>query len=657
MITVSSTFANTDVLPANSHGPYVINGGSPVTLSAGAPNSNASYEWDLGDGATATTPTVVHTYGDDGIYIAKLKVTVNEPGGAVSRHFAIIQAKNVPATVSVGPNRTVNEGDNVSFEGTFSDPQWLETHSAMWDWGDSQKPDVGVVAETHNPPAAQGTVTGSHAWGDSGSYPVTLSVMGDGGAVGRAQATVTVLNVPPKVEAGRSLFAYPCTVLTLEGRFTDPGWLDAHAGFWDFGDGTGLQRAVVRETNKPPAAKGAVIASHIYRECGDYEALCTVIDDDGGVGKGARTIKVVDIRNRHFEHGFHVRQSGGVANHWEPYFAKVPTLSSAQDLNPLIVSATSGSDVFLPEEYYVHSGERSQRIRFSGKSRAGILQRVGANPDWDYQISIWYSLSEQAGGVSELIRDVDDPADMSAPVGGIARLGIDPKGGTDPSAQSIVWSEGYIRQHWAQLTVRGVAQADAVTAFLEGQGSGRLTFDVCFDDASLVAVQPFCVPSKGSDVCVDFSGLKAGLMVPAVYVRDGFAFAALDKQPQLITSSGQPAGENKLQLRPRGLEIDFPFQADAARITVGNVAAVPVGITAYDSQGQVAGNATTSAGQAVQTIQILASGMTNLRVLGKEESLLVKVCIHPQPGQKSPNQAGENENSTLGKASNAVGGR
>jgi len=644
MITVTSTYANTDVLPANSHGPYIVNGGSPVTLSSGAPNPNASYAWDLGDGTTATTATVVHTYGDDGIYLAKLTVTVNEPGGAISRHFAIIQARNVPANVNAGPNRTINEGAITSFEGTFSDPQWLESHTAMWDWGDSQKPDEGVVTETHNPPAAQGTVTGMHAWGDSGTYPVTLSVEGEGGAVGRSQATVTVLNVPPKVEPGHHVFSYPCTVLTLEGRFTDPGWLDRHAGFWDFGDGSGPQRAVVRETNQPPAAKGVAIASHVYHECGDYEALCTVIDDDGGVGRAARTITVVDIQNRNFEQGFHLRQAGGVANHWEPYFAKVPTVSGApDDLNPLIVAGVGGGDVFLPEEYYVHSGERSQRIRFSGKSRAGILQRIGANPDWDYQISSWYSLSEQAGGVSELIRDVDEAADMAAPIGGIARLGIDPRGGTDPSAQSIIWAEGYLRERWAQLSVRAIAQAHAITIYLEGQGGGRLAVDVCFDDAALVAVQPFCPPRKSAEICVDFSGLQAGTTVPAVYVRNGFTFTALDKRPQLITAAGQPIDVNKLEMHPRGLEVDLPVVADDAQITISNALAVPVEIIAYDSQGHVVGHGATSSGATVQTVEIRASGIVTLRIIGKEqESMLVKVCIHPQAGQRRPAQEIQN---------------
>jgi hypothetical protein len=652
MIKVVSTFANTDVVPANSHGPYVVNAGSPVNLSAGVPNPNATYQWELGDGATAATPSVVHTYGDDGLYIAKLMVTVNQPGGATSRHFALIEARNVPPTVSAGPNRTVNEGDPVAFTGTFSDPAWLESHQAMWDWGDSQRPDLGVVAETHNPPAAQGTVTGSHAWGDSGTYPVTLTVQGEGGAVGRSQTTVTVLNVPPTVDAGRPMFAYPCCVLTMEGHFTDPGWLDSHAGFWDFGDSTGLQRAVVRETNQPPAAKGVAISSHVYHECGTYQAICTVIDDDGGVGKSSTIIQVVDIRNAGFEQGFHLRQSGAVANHWEPYLAKVPVIAGSEEFTPLSIAPTSGTDIFLAEEYLVHHGERAQRIRFQGKSRAGILQLVGANPGWDYQVTVSYSLSEQAGGVSQLIKDEDDPTGMlpTGSVGGVARLGIDPKGATDPSAPSILWSEGYTRRHWAQLSVRVTAQADGVTIYLEGEGAGGLAVDVCFDDAALVAVQPFCPPTeppKDQWLCVNFSDLKTGTRMPPIFVKDGFRFIALDNLPQLIVGLGVPAGQNKLQFHPRGLEVDLPFVADAVRVTISDELSVPVQLTAYDASRHVVGQTTTARGAgAFQTLEIQGPGINSIAVTGKEEQAVVEICAHPQIPNSAPVRTGGQSRTT-----------
>jgi PKD repeat protein len=636
MFNAISQFAATEIVFAKSGGPYVVNGGTPVLLKAGLISANASYNWNLGDGATANTPSIVHTYGKDGIYIAHLTVTVNQPGGVTSQHFGLIQVRNVPPVVNAGPAKTVKEGDVVPFAGSFSDVQWLETHNATWDWGDSQKPDQGVVTETHTPPLGQGTVTASHAWGDDGTYTVTLSVQDEGGAIGRGQTTITVLNVPPTVDAGPAMFAYPCCVITLTGKFTDPGWLDKHAGFWDFGDCSGPQRAVIREKNDPPAGAGVAIASHTYRKCGVYHALCTVIDDDGGVGTDATPIAVVDICNAGFEDGFCQRQAGAVGNNWLPYFDEVPTLANPPKPGAAPMPASAGGDIFTAEEFRVHSGESSQRIRFLGQSRAGILQSVGANPNWDYQISVWYSLNEQAGGKSELLKEVDTAADIVPPdvTGGAARLGIDPTGGTDPSSADIVWTEGYLRPDWSQLSVRATAaaKATAITIFVEGLGYGRLGADVFFDDAALVAVQPFCPPEEKppADVCVDFQGFERQQTLPPAFVKDKFKFIALDKTPQIITASGVPVGQNKLEVHPKGLEVDLPFTADRVTVTISSALTIPIVVTAYDAMGTAVDKVSSTPPGTVRDVVAKGSGITMITITGAERTLLIRVCAHPE---------------------------
>src|SRR5947209_19451717 len=109
VLTVISTFEATAIVPADAQGPYTVDAGGPVVFSAGNTHPDATYEWDLGDGTVANTPTVSHVYADDGFYIAKLTVVVNQPGGATSRHFAAVQVRNVPPAVQAGPDRTVNE--------------------------------------------------------------------------------------------------------------------------------------------------------------------------------------------------------------------------------------------------------------------------------------------------------------------------------------------------------------------------------------------------------------------------------------------------------------------------------------------------------------------------------------------------------------------
>lgn len=619
MLKVKSTFEATAIVPADSQGPYVVDAGSPVVLSASAIHPEASYEWDLGDGTIANTPTVTHAYPDNGLYIVKLKIVVNQPGGATSRHFAFVNVRNVPPVADAGPDRIVYEGDVVQFTGTFTDVEYPDSHEATWDWGDYQKPDAGIVSETNTPPKAQGTVTGGHAWGDNGNYTVTLTVRDEDGGVGRDTLALTVRNVPPIVDAGPDMYTYPCTVLTLTARFTDPGWLDTHVGTWDFGDCTPPMPAVIREKNEPPRGTGLAIASHVYERCGTYPAVCTVIDDDGSVGTDTAIIRVVDIRNKGFEDGFRERAAGAVANGWEPYRSEIPVFGAKP---PAELDVAGGPAAFLAEEYRVHGGQRSQRIRFEGDTRFGIRQQVGANAGWDYQIKAWYSLAEESSGV--------------------ARLGLDSTGGTNPSASTVVWVDGRERTEWRQLLVRSTAsKAGEITVFLEGQGELRKTCEVYFDDVALIAVQPFCFdqkephgPEPGPEptptpTCVEFSDLQPHIQLPPIFERWKFTFEAVDKRPLHIATWGLPPGRSKLHVRA-GLVVHLPFPAAWIGVKIFEPSSSSLVAVARNAQGAVVATAGSVPSNDVQTIKLTASGITYVEVKGGSgEAVLIEVCARP----------------------------
>ena len=96
------------------------------------------------------------------------------------------------ATVGAGPDQTVDEGDTAYFKGSFADPSWLDTHTAIWDWGDGSPSEPGAVTEENVEPDSTGTVTGSHVYRQVGVYTVSLSVMDDNGEIGVDTLTVTV---------------------------------------------------------------------------------------------------------------------------------------------------------------------------------------------------------------------------------------------------------------------------------------------------------------------------------------------------------------------------------------------------------------------------------------------------------------------------------
>jgi PKD domain len=597
---VTSTAALTAVVPANAQGPYDLLGSATVLLAAGALHPDAAYQWRTGDGEFVITPAVSHQYGKSGLYIAKLTETINQPGGARSREFAAVHVRDDVPTLAAGSDRTVNEGEVVGFTAPFADPQWLDHHEATWDWGDATSREAGVVAETNTKPAAVGTVTGSHAWCDNGTYVVTLTLRDDTGGVVVDTVNVTVENVAPTVKAPAALFAYPCTVLTLEAQFEDPGWCDTHTATWDFGDCTPVQTAVVVEEHEPPAAKGTATSSHVYDRCGTYQATCTVTDDDGGIGVTTMVVRVTDVANGNFEAGFRRRASGATANDWEP------AIASDRDAvtSPLVA-----------EELLVHGGQRAQRIRGRTPMDAGIRQIVGANPGWVYQVTAWYSLAEESSG--------------------FAKLGVDPNGGIDPTSPDIVWTQGAERLAWGQLAVRAQAAASGLTIYLASEGDAAGDADAIFDDVGLLAIQPICPPSRPhpesptapSDLCLVMDELDEKEL-DSIFQDQGFTIHSRDGGPLQLATWGEPNGHQKLQLPAGGLEVELPFVSEQVLLTVFETG-YQVFAVGKDAAGAVVASAQGTPATLVETLELRGPGIVDVEVDKAIESLLISICARP----------------------------
>ena len=114
---VLATFASTVIAFAEANGPYVVPAGAPMTFAGGPVTADTTYAWDFGDGQTAVGRVANHTYADNGIYVAKLTTTVNQPGGVVTRQFARVHARNVPPVVDAGPDLLIDEGPGGRVQG------------------------------------------------------------------------------------------------------------------------------------------------------------------------------------------------------------------------------------------------------------------------------------------------------------------------------------------------------------------------------------------------------------------------------------------------------------------------------------------------------------------------------------------------------------
>ncbi|AQL42404.1 hypothetical protein BV210_06610 [Halorientalis sp. IM1011] len=225
-----------------------------------------SYEWDFGDGSTATGQQVTHTYDDSGAYTARLTVTDNNGTSTIDSVTIVVEGNDPPMSSPTASSTTVEPGQSVTFDGSGSSDPDGTIESYEWDFGDGS------------------TATGqqvTHTYSEDGNYAATLSVTDDDGATSSNSVTVTVQGSdsliasasgsPSEVMAGDTVTFDGSNSVASNGTITSYEW--------DFGDGTN--------------ATGQQV-SHTYDTAGEYTATLTVTADDGDTATDTVTTTVVD---------------------------------------------------------------------------------------------------------------------------------------------------------------------------------------------------------------------------------------------------------------------------------------------------------------------------------------------------------------------------
>ena len=197
-------------------GPYSVNEGSSVTLSASGSDPNGdslTYAWDLDNNGSFETSGQSVSFSAallDGPSSYTVKVKATDPLGLSAESTTTVDVTNVAPTVSAsfasnsiscGPN---NSNLNVS----FTDPAAADTHTALINWGDGN---TQTVSPATSPFLLQ------HTYALAGTYNATVTVTDDDGGAGTTTATVTVnFNtsgfLPPINADGTSVFKYNSTI-------------------------------------------------------------------------------------------------------------------------------------------------------------------------------------------------------------------------------------------------------------------------------------------------------------------------------------------------------------------------------------------------------------------------------------------------------------
>ena len=151
--------------PADPGGPYSGRVGQLLTLDGSASTDPELYElvafdWDLGDGTTASGVVVTHAYTDTGTYDICLTVTDSTGSSDRACTGAAITDNQAPVPVVNGPS-TAPVGRSVDFHATGSYDPDGDPYSHAWDFGDG---------------ATAGAYYVSHAFEMPDTYEVCLTL-------------------------------------------------------------------------------------------------------------------------------------------------------------------------------------------------------------------------------------------------------------------------------------------------------------------------------------------------------------------------------------------------------------------------------------------------------------------------------------------------
>lgn len=280
---------------ADAGGPYSADEGTTINFngsaSTDADGNPLQYRWDFDsdgvwDTAWSESASTTYAYSDD--YSGTVVVEVTDQMATVT-DTAVVTVSNVVPSVNAGADQTVDEGDSVSFSGSFSDPGSADTHTIAWDFGDGT--------------TGSATLTPNHTYGDNGVYTVTLTVTDDDGGVGSDTQVVTVDNVAPEIGAFGPYTVNENIIANVSATVSDAG-SDDLTFVWQFQLGSSENTTYYNNgVSADPASSPSGTypfsktdgASHMYGDNGVYTLKLTVTDDDGGSDSYSTTVTVNNV--------------------------------------------------------------------------------------------------------------------------------------------------------------------------------------------------------------------------------------------------------------------------------------------------------------------------------------------------------------------------
>ncbi|HKP89478.1 MAG TPA: RHS repeat-associated core domain-containing protein [Thermoleophilaceae bacterium] len=204
----------------------------------------------------------------------------NAPLQAPIRTFTVHVPRNGPPVANAGPDRTADEGETVTLDGSGTTDPESDALSYRWNRTGGAGPGAALSSPAAVKPSFEAL--------DDGDSTFRLTADDGYGETSTDDVATTTRNVAPHVTA-RDVEAKQNGAAVLAANVTDAGVLDTHTATVDWGDGSAPGPASVSQGS----GWASLVASHRYANVGAYNATVTVADDDGGTAQTTAQVKIV----------------------------------------------------------------------------------------------------------------------------------------------------------------------------------------------------------------------------------------------------------------------------------------------------------------------------------------------------------------------------
>jgi len=238
-------------------GPYSGEPGDFLLLSGSGDDPDGgtvSCGWDLDEDGLEDSADLLTTFDAsavDGPLSRTISLVCQDDEGEEAEDTAALEIINLPPEIQgIDAPTPAEEGEALTLEVTYTDPEPADTHTATWDLGDGTERIGDQV---------------THTYAQDGSYTVEVVVTDDDGGSDSRSFAWTVHNQAPTVVLEGEQTAWVGEALLFLCSATDPGG-DTLELSWSLGDGT--EAGDVGEV------------THAYVEAGVYAVRCMASDGE-----------------------------------------------------------------------------------------------------------------------------------------------------------------------------------------------------------------------------------------------------------------------------------------------------------------------------------------------------------------------------------------